>query len=248
MGVVSALLFISLSLVGKAQEILPGVRNELRPFTTDGCSRSKDGNWKHCCVAHDMSYWMGGSWEDKKLADQELRACMIKAGAGETLAQHYYIVVRVAGSFLKKTKYRWGNGWRYVRPMTPLSPEEQSEVEIRKPSLREAMNMKLDGDPGAPSYLPSITGDHCMDQMIYFASKFAEARGVHQVTVDRLAEHMVLGGGTKYEVGLKECPKSFKVSLKLGPQECQKKVYSPISSSKIFNLNSLEKQLKSCFK
>src|SRR5512136_747981 len=40
---------------------------QIEPFTTDGCSDFFDGVpmaevkiWRHCCVIHDLRYWMGG--------------------------------------------------------------------------------------------------------------------------------------------------------------------------------------------
>ncbi len=236
------------SLMVGGQELPRGVVNELRPFTTDGCSKSEDGAWKHCCVAHDISYWMGGSWDDKKAADQELRSCMVKAGSGETLAQQYYIVVRVAGAFLQKTKYRWGNGWKYVRPMKPHSPEELVEIESHKPELEEAMRLKLDGAPGAPMHLPTLTGDYCMDQIIFEISEMTQGFGVEKITVNKLTEAMVLGGGYKYIVGINECKNDFELPLKVSPQDCQKKIYTAQGTHSMFQIKGLQKQVRQCFK
>ena len=51
----------------------------IAPFTTDGCSEFPDGTpahknlWLKCCVAHDIKYWAGGSYNDRLNADLELR-------------------------------------------------------------------------------------------------------------------------------------------------------------------------------
>jgi len=40
--------------------------DELKPFTSDGCSDFPDGTltqkdlWLECCTAHDFTYWKGG--------------------------------------------------------------------------------------------------------------------------------------------------------------------------------------------
>ena len=58
------------------------VANELKPFTTDGCSLWMDGTleqpnlWRHCCVAHDLDYWQGGSEAQRKQSDENIQACI----------------------------------------------------------------------------------------------------------------------------------------------------------------------------
>ena len=44
---------------------------QLRPFVSDGFSVFPDGAirqstlWLKCCIAHDLDYWKGGSYEER---------------------------------------------------------------------------------------------------------------------------------------------------------------------------------------
>lgn len=238
-------LLSSLDLV--AQDLPPFIENTLRPFTTDGCSQSDDGNWKHCCVAHDIWYWKGGTWDQKKAADLQLKACMKEAGATESLAQQYYIVTRVAGAFLQKTKYRWGNGWRYLRGLTPWSENELSQIQRLEPTLEEAMKLKLDGSPGEPAYLPTVTGNLCMDVGIYEILEAAKKFGEKQIVVDRLVEALELGGNTVYRIGIKNCKKAIELPLRVSADYCEGRKYSLLRPDQIFRLNKVNRQVERCY-
>jgi hypothetical protein len=103
---------------------------KLAPFTTDGCSRFPDGTrsqqelWKHCCTRHDMAYWRGGTREERRAADRELRACVDEV-RDPALAFMMYEGVRVGGAPWWPTRYRWGYGWSYGRLYRPLTEDEQ---------------------------------------------------------------------------------------------------------------------------
>jgi hypothetical protein len=78
-------------------------------FTTDGCSRWPDSNWKACCVLHDISYWCGGSYKDRQDSDHALRICVNKKNNG--VGSIMYPGVRLGGSPWLPTPWRWGYGW-----------------------------------------------------------------------------------------------------------------------------------------
>jgi hypothetical protein len=107
---------------------------DLKPFATDGCSRFPDGTsedrmlWCHCCAKHDYAYWMGGTSEQRKAADQELKECVAAAGKPKTGA-FMGIGVRAGGSPLWPTRFRWGYGWPYYHGYKPLSEDEKRKVE-----------------------------------------------------------------------------------------------------------------------
>jgi len=113
--------------------------NLLKPFTTDGCSIWVDGTptqpylWRHCCVAHDRTYWVGGSAEERQVSDRKLQACIAEVG-GKGMADYMYFFVTSGGSPLWLTSYRWGYGWRYLEGGKPrgykvLTPTEQRQLE-----------------------------------------------------------------------------------------------------------------------
>ncbi len=68
--------------------VVPGAVTaaEIAPFTSDGCSAFPDGTidqnqlWLNCCTEHDRTYWMGGTREDRTIADQVLKDCVASVG------------------------------------------------------------------------------------------------------------------------------------------------------------------------
>lgn len=110
--------------------------DELKPFTTDGCSVFPDGSIKHqslwvnCCIRHDLAYWKGGTYDERLVADQTLQQCVASVGEPE-IAQIMLAGVRVGGSPYFPTFYRWGYGWDFPRGYQGLSESEQQQVKNR---------------------------------------------------------------------------------------------------------------------
>ena len=95
---------------------------QIKPFTSDGCSSAPDGMWGksfvHCCIDHDFAYWIGGSEAQRSYADNELKACVQDALQEAGLVSTIYkagVVVGGAPRFLKSLNspfyWRWGYGW-----------------------------------------------------------------------------------------------------------------------------------------
>ena len=82
------------------------------PFTSDGCSCWPDYNWVECCVAHDLTYWIGGSRQERLAADLALKACIRDKGY-PLMAGLMYHGVRIGGVWWLPTPFRWGFGWAY---------------------------------------------------------------------------------------------------------------------------------------
>ena len=114
-----------------------GCNDDLAPFSSDGCSAFPDGTlaqktlWLNCCAAHDLSYWQGGSYQQRLEADQELKNCVAQTGQPE-IAKLMLAGVRVGGTPLFPTSFRWGYGWGYPRGYKVLSNEELQLVEQLK--------------------------------------------------------------------------------------------------------------------
>lgn len=110
--------------------------DDLKPFTSDGCSSFPDGTteqkelWLKCCVAHDFAYWKGGTFVDRKNADIALRECVTSVGKKE-IALLMLAGVRVGGSPLYPTTFRWGYGWPYPKYYGELTTEEIAQVNER---------------------------------------------------------------------------------------------------------------------
>jgi len=126
-----------------------GHANELKPFATDGCSLWIDGTmerpnlWRHCCVAHDLDYWQGGSEEQRKQSDERIQACVNEA-QGSGMADYIYKNVRWGGSPYWMNYYRWGYGWDYLDGLWPRgykvpTPEEQVQIDQLLPAAHQLM-------------------------------------------------------------------------------------------------------------
>lgn len=96
---------------------------EIKPFTSDGCSAFPDGTyaqkqlWLACCTVHDKAYWRGGSYQQRLDADLALKSCV--ADVGEPLVAELMLAgVRVGGSPYWPTQFRWGYGWSYPHGYT----------------------------------------------------------------------------------------------------------------------------------
>ncbi len=78
-------------------------------FESDGCSLFPDGNYRDCCVEHDKLYYFGGTKQERKAADRQLRAC-VRAKGHRFLAPIMYLGVRIGGVGWLPTPFRWGFG------------------------------------------------------------------------------------------------------------------------------------------
>lgn len=107
--------------------------DELRPFSSDGCSSFPDGTfsqnelWLSCCIAHDYSYWKGGTYSERQQTDIELQSCVAEVGEPE-IAALMLIGVRVGGSPFWPTQFRWGYGWSYPHFYGTLTEEELAQI------------------------------------------------------------------------------------------------------------------------
>lgn len=110
----------------------------IAPFSSDGCSRFPDrapvgdADWCHCCLAHDLAYWRGGTENERLQADERLRECVGQATNNPVLAHAMYAGVRAGGGPLLHTPYRWGYGWPYGRNYGPLSVAENVSADVRQ--------------------------------------------------------------------------------------------------------------------
>jgi len=91
-------------------------------FTTDGCSFWPDGEWRECCIEHDLFYWCGGATEERRKADSGLRAC-VAGHSSDFNAGLMYWGVRLGGNRWLPFTWRWGYGhdWPYAPPKSAPS-------------------------------------------------------------------------------------------------------------------------------
>jgi hypothetical protein len=111
----------------------------LAPFTTDGCSLFPDralvgrADWCHCCLAHDLAYWRGGTADERLQADLVFRACVQKESSDPALAETMYL-----GGPALMTPFRWGYGWPRGRFYAPLSADEAASAVQGEAAYRAA--------------------------------------------------------------------------------------------------------------
>jgi hypothetical protein len=107
--------------------------DELRDFTSDGCSAFPDGTfdekelWHSCCVLHDLAYWIGGRSDEREAADHALKSCVEAVGKPD-IAQLMLAGVRVGGSPWLPTRFRWAYGWPYLRGYKEVDKDEAQQV------------------------------------------------------------------------------------------------------------------------
>lgn len=115
--------------------------NDLKPFTSDGCSAFPNGTlqeqslWANCCIRHDLAYWQGGTYQQRVEADEALQACVAKVGEG-SIADLMLAGVRVGGSPYWPTPFRWGYGWSYGRGYQPVTETERLLIKARLKQLQ----------------------------------------------------------------------------------------------------------------
>lgn len=92
----------------------------LNEFSSDGCTNSPNGNWGHCCYEHDFLYWAGGSYREKKYADERLLWCMNLSGGPGYLYKDF---VRNAGLTF------WSTAWKNQNRKLKVNLKEKSLIE-----------------------------------------------------------------------------------------------------------------------
>lgn len=81
-------------------------------FKSDNCTNFPDGDYADCCVAHDKSYYVGGSRKMRWRADKKLYQCVAakKGFKHKLIAPVMWAGVRIFGVSCLPTRFRWGFG------------------------------------------------------------------------------------------------------------------------------------------
>lgn len=120
----------------------------LRPFFSDGCSvvdtlpPFRSETFQSCCIAHDTKYWLGGTEDDKRAADDALEACIAAKGEPST-ARVFAAAVRTFGGPHTSKLYRWGYGWNVDRGYEPVSSEGERQAKAMYGATGAALRQKL---------------------------------------------------------------------------------------------------------
>ena len=86
-------------------------------YVSDKCSWFPDGNYGDCCVAHDKTYFFGGTKKDRRVADNALSEC-VKGKGHRFISKMMWLGVRIGGVGFLPTSFRWGfgNDWDIKHP------------------------------------------------------------------------------------------------------------------------------------
>jgi len=152
-----SLIFVTFSSFGRDSK-----DNSLTAFTTDGCSIAPDFNFENCCKVHDVSYWKGGTRDERKLADLTLKECIHEVTGKWSVATTYYWGVRFGGKNKYATWYRWGYGWTHLRGHRALSSEELEVVAALEPEDPTLVPVTKPQNSLKP--LPSRFENYCLDE------------------------------------------------------------------------------------
>lgn len=116
----------------------------LKEFSSDYCSEWPDGRiddpklWATCCFAHDLSYWIGGTEQDRLASDKELKVC-VRNSSDSLNGFLMYTGVRIGGD-PGEASYAWGYGWTHDRKYFQLSKDDKE----RAKTLLQSSNYNKD--------------------------------------------------------------------------------------------------------
>lgn len=80
------------------------------------------------CITHDIAYWKGGTPAERQAADQDFKRCLSDQGYSK-ISYLYYIGVRLGGSNMINTPFKWGYGWQQERGDGPLTEQEKRLIQ-----------------------------------------------------------------------------------------------------------------------
>ncbi len=148
--ILPALLVATLMIGGSPapQAAVADGRPSMTPFSSNGCSGFREATFFSCCFVHDLAYWAGGTWSERRKADRDLWSCVFTISGERVVADIGYVLLRfgiLPGSFIKDG---WGRAW-YNTPRSryaPLTREQQHAVSAER--ARVCASLKPNPDTG----------------------------------------------------------------------------------------------------
>jgi len=104
------------------------------PFSSNGCSGFREAKFFSCCFVHDLAFWAGGTWADRRAADLSLRRCIKDISHNFVIADVAYSLTRlgiVPGTFMNDG---WGRAWRGQKRtrFQALTPDQRLQVDTER--------------------------------------------------------------------------------------------------------------------
>lgn len=210
--------------------------NELRPFTTDGCSVVPDFNFTSCCVAHDLAYWQGGTKDKRDIADKDLKIC-IEQKSNPLMATLFYWGVRLGGHPNRLTSYRWGYGWKYPRGYKELNEMENEIISKLDPGdiySYPILDSENNYDP-----LPSPNNNYCLDEIYQTILKHYPDGNIHITNMRKTKDYYF----TKIKLWLNNSDKVIVTYKNKTYENCQKPKYLMTSATHYLKFNYLKNKI-----
>jgi hypothetical protein len=139
-------LFLLCALIASCAHSKSSSPSKLFDFKTDVCTLFPDHSesdpnqdWSHCCVAHDIEYWLGGPKKRKEAADQELKSCVVKTGASQA-GDLMYTGVNVGGTPYLQTPWAWAYGWRSKSSYSRFNNRQLQMISHKIDSVFDVIN------------------------------------------------------------------------------------------------------------
>lgn len=122
----------------------------IKNFHSDGCTYYPDGTkdeptlWQHCCLEHDLRYWVGGDKIDQQISDLKLRQC-VSAVSTQLRGTLMYHGVKLGHLSPIKSKYKWSWGWRHDKEFSALTAQEKKVAleSISKTDINEEIKKRF---------------------------------------------------------------------------------------------------------
>jgi hypothetical protein len=92
-------------------QVLAHTDRAATPFKSNGCSGFREAKFFSCCFVHDLAFWSGGTWSDRRQADLVLRRCIVDISNGY-IANFSYFLVRLAVVPGAIVNDGWGRAWQ----------------------------------------------------------------------------------------------------------------------------------------
>ncbi len=113
-------------------------------FESDGCTAFPDGNYRDCCEEHDLDYYKGGSFKERRASDKRLYSC-VKSKPGwknKYRAPMIYLGVRVFGTAWLPTRFRWGFGKKKMKRLAEAAKSNTKKEEPAKETKSDEKGIK----------------------------------------------------------------------------------------------------------
>lgn len=225
---------------------------ELHTFATDGCTRYRDGTtenptlWQHCCVAHDLLYWLGGTEADRKKADEGLYQC-VKATGDSSPARTMYLGTRAGGGPLGHNTYRWGFGWNRIRDYKVLTAQEKQMAHDMYGENLDVLKKEISENkfpvivPESYDFVSNFPYSFCEEEIINYLAPILS----RQATVTKFND-FYLGLNYVISIGIDVCDEriEFHFTPSTDPRTCKKDYAYAKSTNKFSNVRVSNKCLK----